>query len=107
MRSNPGPQNGISGLRTSRAKLRRDDGCHLSALLRLQYLEHAMGGGDAALADRDFGVDEYEAPGGAHHAGARDQEVADLAGLDKMHVELDGRHGLLARPVPRGHAAGP
>src|SRR5579862_9140875 len=81
-------------------------GTTLVSSLAPQNLEHAIGGGDAALAGGDFGGDEHQAPGGAHHAGARDQDVADLAGVDKMHVELDGRHGLLARDVAGGHAAG-
>src|SRR5579864_6398943 len=85
---------------------RRSPGRRRSASLAPQNLEHAIGGGDAALAGGDFGGDEHQAPGRAHHAGARDQDVADLAGLDKMHVELDRRHGLLARNVAGGHAAG-
>src|ERR1700758_1659656 len=67
--------------------------------LALQNLEHAIGRGDAALAGGDFGGDEHEASCGTHHAGARDQDIADLAGLDEMHVELDGRHGLLAGDI--------
>src|ERR1700761_8422588 len=35
----------------------------------LQYFEKAIGRGDAALADGDFGVDEDEAARGAHHMG--------------------------------------
>ena len=36
----------------------------------------------------------------------RDQDLADLAGLDEMGVELHGRQRRLARDVSRGHAAG-
>ncbi len=38
--------------------------------------------------------------------GLRDQDLADLAGLDEMRVHLHGRQRRLARDVSRGHAAG-
>src|SRR5258708_4647300 len=57
----------------------------------LQYLKHAVGHGDTALVDGHLGADENQAAGRADHARLRDQSLADLAGLDKMSVELNGR----------------
>src|SRR5882757_773057 len=76
-------------------------------LLALQYLEHAACHRDTALVDGDFGGDEDQAAGRAHHMRFRDQDLADLAGFDEMRIELHGRQGRLARDVTRGHAAGP
>src|ERR1700744_3649845 len=47
-----------------------------------QYLEHTVGHGDDALVDGDFRRQENQAARRAHHARARDQRLADLAGLD-------------------------
>src|SRR5215813_3564054 len=58
-----------------------------------QNLEHAVGHGNDALVDGDLGRDEDQASCCAHDARPRHQELADLAGLDEMHVELRGRHG--------------
>src|SRR5581483_1803935 len=56
-----------------------------------QDLEHAVRHGDDALVDGDFGRQEDQAARRAHDARARDQRLADLAGLDEMHVKLRGR----------------
>src|SRR3954470_8731417 len=57
-------------------------------LVVLQYLKHAARHGDTALLDGHLGRDENQAAGGADHAGLRQQDLADLAGLDEMGVEL-------------------
>src|SRR5262249_17560276 len=54
---------------------------------RPQNLEHAIGHGDDALVDGDLGRDEDQASRGADHPRPRHQELADLAGLDELHVE--------------------
>src|SRR5216683_332707 len=74
--------------------------------LALQNLEHAAGHGDAAPVDGDFGGDENEAAGRAHHVRLRDQDLADLAGLDEMRVELHGCECRLAGDEARRHATG-
>src|SRR6516165_6892294 len=88
------PQNAMSGL------LRR------SCLLALEDLEHAARHCDATPVDGHFRVHEDQASGRADHAGPRDQGLADLSGLDEMHIKLDGGHGVLAGYVACGHAAG-
>src|SRR5258707_1851589 len=42
----------------------------------------------------------------AHHVRLRYQDLADLAGLDEMRIELHGREHRLSRHVSRRHAAG-
>src|SRR5262249_10461068 len=84
--------------------------CFVAALLAmtrlglaLQNLEHAARHRDDALVDGDLRGDEDQAPRRAHHMRARDQDLADLAGLDEMRVELHAGHPGLPRHVPRGH----
>src|SRR5260370_40971942 len=74
--------------------------------LALQYLEHAAGHGDTALVHDHLGCDEDQAAGRAHHVRLRYQDLADLAGLDEMRIELHGREHRLSRHVSRRHAAG-
>ncbi|MFK4394688.1 hypothetical protein ABIF31_001245 [Bradyrhizobium elkanii] len=50
--------------------------------------------------------DEDQAAGRAYHARPRRQDLADLAGLDEMGVELHRRKRRLARDEACGHAAG-
>src|SRR5882724_543738 len=74
--------------------------------LVLQYLEHAAGHGDTALVDGHLGGDEDQALGRAHHVRLRDQDLADLAGLDEMRIELHRCERRLAGDETRRHAAG-
>src|SRR4051812_1191907 len=64
-----------------------------------QYLEHARRHRDTAPVDGYFGGDEDQAAGGAHQMRFRDQDLADLAGLDEVGVELHGRELRLAGDV--------
>src|SRR6478752_1343672 len=59
--------------------------------ITLHDLKHTTRHRDTALVDGDFGGDENQAAGRAHHMRLRDQDFADLAGLDEMGVELHGR----------------
>src|ERR1700737_1631259 len=74
--------------------------------LTLQYLEHTARHRDTAFVDGHLGRDEDQAAGRAHHMRLRQQNLADLAGFDKMRVWLHGRPPLLARHEAGGHAAG-
>src|SRR6202035_3119309 len=56
-----------------------------------QYLEHAGGGDDSTIIRLHFGVHEHETAGGADHARSGHQGLADLAGVDEMHIELNRR----------------
>src|SRR6185437_16448992 len=65
----------------------------------LQYLEHTAGHDDAAVAGGHFRGRENETAGGADDAWLRQQDLADLSAVDKMHVELNRRQRRPARHV--------
>src|SRR6266704_2384445 len=73
--------------------------------LVLQYLKHTAGHDDTAVAGGHLRGHENQAAGGAHHPRPGRQDLADLAGIDKVGVELDGGQRRPARYVSRGHAA--
>src|SRR5215218_3226963 len=74
--------------------------------LALQDLEHTARHRDAAFVDGYFRRDENKAAGGTHRVRPRDQNLADLAGLNEVRIKLHGGQRRLARNVTGGHAAG-
>src|SRR5215203_485628 len=74
--------------------------------LAFQYLEHAARHRDTAFVDGHLGGDENQTACEAHHMRLRHQNLADLAGFDKVRIELHGRQRRLARDEAGGHAAG-
>src|SRR5258708_9404360 len=71
---------------------------------RAQCLPYAIAGRDHALADHEVGAHEDERARAAHDLAARFDEVADLDGVDEVHIEMHGRLRLLPVRVPAGHA---
>src|SRR5882672_1343152 len=71
---------------------------------RAQCLPYAIVGRDHTLADHELGAHEDERARAAHHLAARFDEVADLDGVNEMHIEMHGGLRLLPVRIPAGHS---
>src|SRR3979411_65625 len=91
--------------RVRRSALRNDEKRGTAPSIILQYLEHAAGHHNTTLVGGYLGGHENQAAGRADDARPGDQDIADLAAVDKMGVELDRRQCRPARYVSCRHAA--
>src|SRR3984893_10777524 len=73
-------------------------------LICAQRLPHAIGGCHDPITNQEFGAHKDQRARPADDPAPGFHKLADLNGLDEMHVELDGRLRFSVVSVPAGHS---